>query len=127
MSELKKILHIDDDDIIRMMFRKSIERTHRDIEVISCGTVSEFIDRLDTFKPDLLIIDVVMPIVDGPTLLKKIRNLSYTMPVIFMTGHETIELGDQASLEPILDIIHKPFVPAQVGHDILKMWDRLNR
>lgn len=127
MSKLKKILHIDDDDIMRMMFRKSMERTHPDIEVVSCVTMLEFIDHLSSFKPDLLIIDVVMPIVNGPTLLKKIRALSYTMPAIFMTGHETVELEDQASLEPILDIIHKPFVPAQVGHNILRMWENLDR
>lgn len=125
MTQLKKILHIDDDEMMRMMFKKSIERSHPDLEVISCTTALEFIDGLATFQPDLLIIDVVMPILDGPTLLRKTRSLSYTAPAIFMTGHETLELEDQESLEPLLDMIHKPFVPAQVGHDILAMWKNL--
>lgn len=122
MRQLKKILHIDDDSMMQMMVKKSIERSSKGFEIICCTSAAQFIEHLSTFEPDLLIIDVSMPILDGPHLLEKVRNLSNTTPAIFMTGHETIELEDQAKLEPIIGVIHKPFSPVSIGDDLLKLW-----
>jgi FixJ family two-component response regulator len=128
MKPLKKILHIDDDSMMQMMVKKSIERSDKGFEIICCTTAAQFIGHLSTFEPDLLIIDVSMPILDGPHLLEKIRNIPNIAPAIFMTGHETVELEDQEKLEPIIGIIHKPFSPVSIGDDLLILWSAyLNR
>ena len=122
MRPLKKILHIDDDAVMRMMIKKSLERSGEDFEVMSCPKVEEFMESLSSFNPDLLIIDVVMPIIDGPTLLQRVRRLGNRIPAIFMTGQESIEFNDREKLEPIIGVIHKPFSPAMLGKDLLNLW-----
>jgi two-component system OmpR family response regulator len=126
MKKLTKILHIDDDEIMRMMLKKAIERNNQGFEIVSCATATEFIGNLAIFQPDLLIIDVVMPVLDGPSLLAKIRAMPDTTPAIFITGHENLELNNKESLEPILGIIHKPFSPMKICDDLLNMWANLN-
>lgn len=122
MKQLKKILHIDDDAMMRMMVQKSIERSMKGFEIVSCPSPTEFIEKLSTFDPDLLIIDVVMPILDGPSLLAQIRALPNTTPAIFMTGHESLELTNKDALEPVIGIITKPFAPTSLGDDLLALW-----
>lgn len=122
MKQLKKILHIDDDAMMRMMVQKSIERSMKGFEIVCCTNPAEFTEKLSTFEPDLLIIDVVMPVLDGPSLLAQIRALPNTTPAIFMTGHESLELGNRELLEPIIGIITKPFAPTSLGDDLLALW-----
>ena len=119
---LHKILHIDDDTVMRMMVTKSIQRSHPDINIISCAHAQEFMDSLESLKPDLLIIDVMMPAVDGPTLLGRIRHANIQTPAIFMTGQETIDFDNRSSLEPIIGVINKPFSPTKLGDDLLELW-----
>ncbi|HAJ90801.1 MAG TPA: hypothetical protein DCM27_07320 [Rhodospirillaceae bacterium] len=123
MRQLRKIIHIDDDPILRMMVQRSIERSNHGLEIISCSIAQEMMDQLPVFKPDILLIDVSMPVLNGPDLLRKIRSLRDRTPAIFMTGHEKLILEDQEMLEPILGIIPKPFVPAELGHSLVEMWN----
>lgn len=122
MRPLKKILHIDDDAVMRMMVQKSLERSSQDFEVVNCITVEDFMEKLSSFNPDLLIIDVVMPIIDGPILLERVRRLGNRTPAIFMTGQENIEFKGREKLEPIIGIIHKPFSPSLLGEDLINLW-----
>lgn len=122
MRPLKKILHIDDDAVMRMVVQKSLERSGQNFEVINCVTVEDFMGNLSSFNPDLLIIDVVMPIIDGPLLLERVRRLGNRTPAIFMTGQESIEFSDREKLEPIIGVIHKPFSPTTLGEDLLNLW-----
>lgn len=123
MNTLKKILHIDDDSVMRMMVKKSLERSGHDFEIINCATGTEFLEHLSSFKPDLLIIDVIMPVLEGPDLLRKLRDMQDQTPAIFMTGQDDIDFKDREILEPILGILHKPFAPAQLGDNILSLWN----
>jgi DNA-binding NtrC family response regulator len=120
---LKKLLHIDDDTVMRMMVKKTLERSHYNFEVMTCAAPEEFMSQLDIFHPDLLIIDVAMPIISGPLLLEKIRNHGQMTPAIFMTGHENLELVNRGKLEPIIGIIHKPFSPNSLGENLVSLWN----
>ena len=122
MRELKKILYIDDDTVMRMMVQKSLERTHKDFIITCCAQPSEFIDLCTSFKPDLLIIDVVMPTLKGPELLSRLRRLGIRIPAIFITGQEMIDFENREVLEPILGIIQKPFSPSALGKNLTDLW-----
>ncbi len=123
MTRLKKILHIDDDAVMRMMIRKSLERSQKDFDIVSCASSNEFIENISSFLPDLLIIDVVMPEIKGPDLLKRIREKSCYIPAIFMTGQDDLKIDDRENLEPIIGIIQKPFSPTTLGDDLIGMWN----
>jgi len=122
MRPLKTILHMDDDSVMRMMIKKSLERSNKEMEIKSCETIAEFLDGLSSFSPDLLIIDVVMPTLSGPDLLLRVRRMGFRIPAVFMTGQENIEFEDKDKLEPILGIIHKPFSPSLLGQDLINLW-----
>ena len=122
MKPLIKILHIDDDTVMRMMVKKALERSGQNFEVITSATPEEFLDYLPVFCPDLLIIDVAMPILSGPLLLERVRSLKNQTPAIFMTGHETIDFKDREKLEPIIGVIHKPFSPNVLGENLITLW-----
>lgn len=120
---LQKILHIDDDPIMRLMVKKALERSQKGFEVISCASPTEFLDHLISFKPDILIIDVMMPIMSGPALLEKIRKGGNNTAAIFMTGQESMQIDNRAILDPILGVIPKPFSPTALGDDLIRLWD----
>jgi CheY-like chemotaxis protein len=122
-SILQKILHVDDDTVMRMMVKKALERSQKGFDVVSCASAHEFLDKITPFSPDLLIIDVIMPIMTGPVLLEKVRGLSIKTPAVFMTGQEMVEIQNREKMEPILGIIQKPFSPASLGDDLIKLWN----
>ena len=126
MPPLVKILHIDDDAVMRLMIKKSLERSAHKFDIVSCGTAAEFIDLLPTFNPDLLIIDVVMPILDGPALLANVRRLPNKIPAIFVTGQEYVEFDNQEGLEPVIGLVHKPFSPLALGDDLVALWHKFH-
>jgi FixJ family two-component response regulator len=107
---------------MRMMVKKALERSGQNFEVITCATPEEFLATLLGFSPDLLIIDVAMPILSGPLLLEKVRSLKNQTPAIFMTGHETIDFKNREKLEPIIGVIHKPFSPNVLGENLITLW-----
>lgn len=119
---LKKILHIDDDSVMRLMVAKSLERCKHDFETISVATAEEFFVHLSVFQPDLLLLDMTMPIITGPEILTQIRRNGNKTPAIFMTGNEGLIIENKNALEPILGIIQKPFSPTHLGDDLMALW-----
>ena len=95
-------------------------------EVSVCSSGFEALEIAPTLKPDLILLDVMMPDMDGPTTLDRLRNLpaTATVPVVFMTAkvqpHEVAayrELGAK-------DVIAKPFDPATLADTVRQIWAR---
>ncbi|MFA7276641.1 MAG: response regulator [Pseudobdellovibrionaceae bacterium] len=125
-NQLQKILHVDDDPVMRMMTKKALERARMGFDVVSCASAHELIDQLSQFGPDLLLVDMIMPIMDGLSLVAHIRSLSTPLaqtPVIFITGRTDTNINGREKLEPILGIIHKPFSPTTLGSDLVDLWN----
>lgn len=117
-----KILYVEDEADIRDVARFALE--DEGFELLICESGREAIHKAPDFKPDLLLLDVMMPEMDGPTTLQKIRQLAgmENIPVIFLTAKihpnevsEFIRLGS-------LDVIAKPFDPMQLANQIKMTW-----
>ena len=125
MSELKKILYVEDDKDIQMLARIALENVGG-FELLICSSGAEAIDKAVEFTPDLLLLDVVMPEMDGPATLAELRKiplLSKT-PVIFMTAKiEAKEIAFLKSLN-IADVIAKPFDPMALASTIRESWNQ---
>jgi two-component system, OmpR family, response regulator len=120
---LEKILYVEDDPNIQELVSISLE----DIggyKLRTCYTGKEALEEIDKFKPDLLLLDVMLPDMDGPTILKEIRkNSKYDeIPVIFISAHaqredliKYVELG-------AIGVIDKPFDPITISEAINSLY-----
>ncbi|HJW32170.1 MAG TPA: response regulator [Holophagaceae bacterium] len=124
-SALKKILLVEDDPDIRTVAQLSLE-TLGGFELRLAPSGQEALDMAPGFAPDLFILDVMMPGLDGPgTLagLRRIKTLTDT-PVIFMTAK--VQPQEVAHLKSLgaLEIISKPFDPMALPDLVRTIWSR---
>lgn len=84
------ILVADDDAGIRNFLRRGLRLEGYNVTEAASGEAA--VELTGTTHPDLIILDWMMPGIDGPEALRRIRALGETIPVIFMTGRE----GDRA-------------------------------
>lgn len=122
---LNRILFVEDDPDIQSIARLSLVAVGKfAVEICSSGVTA--LQTAPIFAPDLILLDVMMPEMDGITTLKALRQIPETaaIPVIFMTAkvqtHEVLyykELG-------AIDVIAKPFEPMTLPATIQSMWQR---
>ncbi|MCX6989996.1 MAG: response regulator [Chlamydiae bacterium] len=122
---LKKILLVDDDQDILNVARYCLEEL-KDIEIKYLSSGEEAIKEALTFQPDLILLDVMMPKMDGITALKAIRLLPSmgSVPVIFFTAKVQKEEISTYHKNGVIDIITKPFDPMTLASRILEIWNR---
>lgn len=121
---LQKILHIDDDPVMRLMTQKALERSNIDFQIVSCTTPEDFLGHLEAFHPDLLLVDQMMPAIRGEDLVQEVRKKpgGENIPVIFITGSTEISSLNATMLEPMIGVIRKPFSPTQLPSELIRMW-----
>ena len=102
-----KILIIEDEDSLRNTLRLSLELEKYVVEVLSNG-INAF-ETVKQFNPDLILLDIMMPIISGVDVYKNLRDKNRNVPIIFLTAkhhvHDKIE-GLKLGAE---DYITKPF------------------
>ena len=100
MKMMKKILVAEDDKFLSSAYR--LKLTKAGFEVVIVGDGQELLDNIKTFKPDLILLDLVMPVMDGFTALKEIKAVAEykNIPVIVASNlgqkediDRTAELG----------------------------------
>lgn len=120
-----KILYVEDDPDIQVIARIALEDIGGfDIRACNCGP--EAIDAIAEFRPELLLLDVMMPGMDGPTLLGHLRTTpnGASAPVIFMTARvQGSEVEEYRALGAI-DVIAKPFDPLTLSAHINQLMGR---
>ena len=109
MTALQRILYVEDEADIQEVTEATLE-VMGDFTVEACSSGQEALDKAAGFAPELILLDVMMPGMDGPTTFSELRKIDATSktPVIFMTAkvqsHEAetyVELGD-------IGVIRKP-------------------
>lgn len=127
-DRLTHILLVEDDDDIQEIAKLSLESIGGfKLEVCSSG--SEAITKLKTIKPQLILLDVMMPEMDGPTVLKKLQNDAATadIPVIFLTASTRTHEVDAYKKLGAEDVISKPFDPTTLPEALLRIWERIEK
>lgn len=124
MSEERiQVLLVDDEPDIRKLIQMSLERVGN-FHVEMFGKGSEALTKLQEWKPDLILIDVMMPEIDGPTLLKKFHEIPDVekIPFVFLTAKAHKE--DLIELEALgpMAVITKPFDPIELPQTLTTMW-----
>lgn len=121
---LERIMLIEDDPDIQAVGQLALEAVGG-FTVQVCGSGQEAIKRAPTFAPDLILLDVMMPGMDGPSTLAALRAQSATaaIPVMFMTAkvqpHEIAHYKELGAVE----VISKPFDPMTLSDSIRTIWE----
>ncbi|NJN66490.1 MAG: response regulator [Chloroflexaceae bacterium] len=123
MPALRRILLVEDDPDIQIIAQMALEDIGGfTVEVCSSG--EEAIHRAPGFSPDLVLLDVMMPDMDGPDTLRALRDLPQFagIPAVFMTAKvQTHEVAQYRSMGAV-DVIAKPFDPMTLSSMVADIW-----
>ena len=125
MTDLTRILHIEADRSIQAVARVALE-TLGGFQVLSCSGGQEALDKILDFAPHFILLDVMMPDMDGPQTLERLRAVVdlEQIPVAFMTAKvQPNEIAHYLSLGA-RDVIIKPFDPMQLAQQVRTIWQR---
>src|SRR5256885_13009007 len=109
---LQRICYVEDDEDIQRIVRMSLERVGKmTVDVVSDSMTA--MARITAFKPDLVMLDWMMPGMDGPTLFRKMKQLPEVsaLPVVFITAKTTQRDMDELVALGAAGPISKPFSP----------------
>src|SRR5512133_3082469 len=122
---LKRILYVEDDASIRTIAITVLEAVGG-FSVIACSSGREALAAAPTANADLILLDVMMPEMDGPATLKGLREIPQTAqtPVIFMTAK--VQSGEVLHYKSLgaIDVIPKPFDPMTLSAQISEIWQK---
>jgi two-component system OmpR family response regulator len=122
-SPLCRILYVEDEPDIRAVAKMALEAVGG-FTVIACASGQEALSAAPGARADLLLLDVMMPGMDGPSTLRALRDMPATAhtPVIFMTAKvQAAEVAQYKGLGA-LEVIPKPFDPMEISAQIQRIW-----
>lgn len=126
-TPLNKVMLVEDDPDIRDIAEMALG-TVGGFEVMACASGGEALRRVDAFAPQLAVIDVMMPTMDGPTLFASLRARPATakMPIVFMTAKVQPEEIERWRALGAADVIAKPFDPLALANRLRTVWGKLD-
>ena len=123
---LRRICCVEDDDDIRRIVRLSLEKIGKmTVDLVADPALA--IDSMIAFRPDLVMLDWMMPGMDGPALLRRMREVPETraLPVVFVTAKASQrELAELRALGAA-GMISKPFAPKDLPQQLRAIWNGL--
>ncbi|MEJ8566399.1 response regulator [Elongatibacter sediminis] len=123
-KSLQTVLYAEDDPDIQNIARIALERVGG-LTVEICDSGTALLAAVEHITPDLILLDVMMPGVDGPQTLATLQSDSRTagIPVIFITAKgQTSEIEHLRSLGAI-GVVRKPFDPMTLADQVRAIWD----
>jgi two-component system response regulator HydG len=114
MSELSKVLVVDDDEVVRLSYQRSLQAANCNVEVEAALNGEDALEVLEHKSFDVVLLDLRMPGMDGMSVLKSIKRDWPTNRVIVITGYPTIESAKEAMRLGAYDYLAKPVSPAEI-------------
>lgn len=127
MKELKKILYAEDEPDVQTVVELTIQ-TMSDYQIKVCDNGRKLLECVEEYNPDLILLDVMMPEMDGPTTFKNLQlnDSTKNIPVIFMTAKAQVHEVETFKETGVLGVITKPFDPMNLCDEIQEIWSRNN-
>ncbi len=125
MQTLQRILLVEDDPDIQAIAKLALEAVGGfTVEVCSSGQAA--LEQAPQMQPDLILLDVMMPGMDGPTTLHHLRQLDpmVNTPIIFMTAKVQNHEIEAYKAMGAIDVIAKPFDPMTLADTVKQIWTR---
>jgi DNA-binding response OmpR family regulator len=112
----KRILIVDDDNIVRRLYEMQIGMKDHEVQVTSAADGEEAIRSIDASQPDLLMLDLRLPKADGFAVLKHLHDNAYVFPVVIVTNYDNDEYRTRCEE---YEIVHEYFLKRAVAIDEL--------
>lgn len=124
-KELKNILYAEDEDDIRDIAQIALEDIGG-FSVRYCSNGRAVLEASKDSTPDLILLDVMMPEMDGPTTLRELRKIPSFMdvPAIFMTAKIQANEIEEYKALGVVEVIPKPFDPMTLADRIREAWNK---
>ncbi|MDP5137056.1 response regulator [Rheinheimera baltica] len=128
MTDLQRIMHVEDDPSIQQVAKIALEAVGGfTVHTCSCG--QQALEDYPNVAPQLILLDVMMPGMDGPTTLQHLQQ-KYDLakvPVVFMTAK--VQSNEVASYKKLggADVVVKPFDPMTLSDQIRQIWTDFQR
>ena len=121
--ELRKILAVEDEPDIRMVLELAL-REVGGYELRVCSSGPEALETAPEFDPDLVLLDVMMPEMDGPQVLAALREMPETRdtPIIFLTAKVQPQEVQRFRDLGARGVIAKPFDPMSLAEEVERVW-----
>ena len=123
MAQLQRIMHVDDDATMLRVAAVALQSVAK-LEICACSSGEAALAKFSTFNPQLILLDVQMPGLDGRQTLTKLRELNdlTKIAVVFMTA--SINEDEIKALKEMgaFDLIHKPFEPSALATQVRDIW-----
>lgn len=122
---LSYVVHVEDDPDIRAIAKLALV-TVGGLEITQCASGAECLAAIEERIPDLLLLDVMMPDLDGPETLRRLRTLPgmSDIPAVFMTAKaQPEEISGYQALGAI-GVIPKPFDPLTLADQVRQLWQQ---
>lgn len=113
---MSKILVIDDEPNIISILTSRLEANNYDVVAASNG--EEGLEKVESESPDLIIVDILMPKMDGLTFVKQVKKSGKEIPIIILTAKPGMK--DLFSMEGVKDYVVKPFTAEELLEKIEK-------
>jgi DNA-binding NtrC family response regulator len=115
---MPRVFTVDDSNTIRTIISKQLTELGFEVEQAEDGV--QAFAKLEEIEVDLILLDVTMPNMDGPTFLTKLREMGNKTPVIMLTSESKRQIISGAVKLGIEDYILKPFKPDELKAKVLK-------
>lgn len=122
---LKSVLYVEDDLHVRTTAKLVLEVIGK-LEVRDCGSGHEALDAARNFHPDLILLDVMMPELDGIATLERLRSMPHLAdtPALFVTGLTTASDIERYAGVGAIGVIPKPLAPLRLTDQLRTLWDQ---
>jgi two-component system OmpR family response regulator len=122
-DELQRVMLVEDDNDIRTVAVMALEMVGG-LKVQACGSGAEALERVGAFAPQLVLLDVMMPGMNGLEVLQALRQRpdTVTVPVVFLTAKAQEAEIAKLRILGALDVIAKPFDPMTLSDAVKRLW-----
>lgn len=121
----RRMVYVDDEPQARKIVKQTLGGDDDDAHfLVTCATGRELIARLQELQPDLILLDLRMPDMNGPDTIAALRsNPAYNNPsVIFVTERQKVKMIDEYRALGVIGVIHKPLEPKKLRVQIKELW-----
>ncbi len=128
MQKLERILYVEDDPDIREIATIALVDVGG-LTVEACESGEIALQSIEAFVPQMILLDVMMPNMDGPETLQKMIQQGYVndnVAIVFMTAKVQPDEVNRYKQLGAIEVISKPFDPMTLADQIIMLWTRFH-